>query len=154
MSVCLYVCMSVCLYVCLYVRMYTAATTLLEGAQDGATTHTPAGDLLAFHHREPADPRCTSVMWRLDCTEADRKRVQRVTNTAQNVTGCPLPSITTIYNAHCLSRARNISKDNTHPGFCLLLPSSRRFRSIPARTNRLRDSFFHKAVTVLNSNLH
>ena len=62
----------------------------------------------------------------------------------------------TIYNSRCLGRARSIIKDYTHPGYHLfnLLPSGRRYRAIPAKTNRLRDSFFPRAVTILNSNLH
>ena len=38
-----------------------AAATLPEGAHDGATKHSAAGDLQPFHHREPADLRCDSV---------------------------------------------------------------------------------------------
>jgi len=98
------------------------------------------------------------TVWHSSCTEADRRRLQRVTNTAQKIIGCPLPSLTAIYNSRCLSRARNILRDTTHPGSHLinLLPSGRCFRSIRARTNRVRDSFFPKAVTILNlhSDLH
>ena len=95
-------------------------------------------------------------VWHSSCTEADRKRLQRVASVAQKIIGCPLPSLSTIYGSSCLSRARGILKDTTHPGYHLfnLLPSGRRFRSIYARTNRLRDSFFPKAVTILNSVLH
>ncbi|KAK0134730.1 hypothetical protein N1851_029619 [Merluccius polli] len=94
-------------------------------------------------------------VWHSSCTE-EEKKLQRVANIAQKIIGCPLPSLSTIYNSRCLSRARNILKDTTHPGFHLfnLLPSGRRFRSIRARTNRLRDSFFPIAVTILNSNVH
>ncbi|CAG5946904.1 unnamed protein product [Menidia menidia] len=70
------------------------------------------------------------TVWHSSCTEAERKRLQRVTNTAQKIIGCPQPSLTAIYNSRCLSRARNILRDATHPGFHLfnLLPSGRRFR--------------------------
>lgn len=96
------------------------------------------------------------TVWHSSCTEADRKRLQRVVNNAQKIIGCSLSSMSAIYNSRCISRARNILKDTTHPGFHLfnLLPSGRRFRSIRARTNRLRDSFFPKAVTILNTTLH
>ena len=57
----------------------------------------------------------TYAVWRSSCTEANRKRMQRVANTTQKIIGCPLPSLTAIYNSRCLSRARNIWKDTTHP---------------------------------------
>ncbi len=47
-----------------------------------------------------------------------------------------------------------ILKDSTHPGnhlFCLL-PSGRRFRSMMAKTERLRRSFFPQAIRLLNTN--
>ena len=92
----------------------------------------------------------------ISCTQADRKRLQRVTNTAQNIIGCPLSPLSTIYNSRCLGRAKSIIKDYTHPGFHLfnLLPSGRRYRTISAKTNRPKDSFFPRAVTILNSSLH
>lgn len=97
---------------------------------------------------------CITV-WYASCTEADRKAIQRVINTAQKIIGCPLPSLGDLYNSRCLNRARHITKDSSHPGSHLfqLLPSGRRYRCIRARTNRLRDSFFPRAVTTLNSNM-
>ena len=72
----------------------------------------------------------------------------------QEIIGCPLPSLPDIHHCCCLSRARKITKDSSHPVFHLfdLLPSVRRYRSIHAKTNRLGDSFFPHAVTILNSN--
>ena len=114
--------------------------------------------LLVTFYRSTIESLLTYAVsvWHSSCTVADRKRLQRVTNTAQKIIGNPLPSLTDIYNSRCLNRAKSIIKDTTHPGSHLfkLLPSGRRYRSIPARTNRLRDSFFPKAVTILNSNLH
>ena len=114
--------------------------------------------LLVTFYRSTIESLLTYAVsvWHSSCTETDRKRLQRVTNTAQKIIGCPLSPISTIYNSRCLNRARTILKDSTHPGFHFfnLLPSGRRFRSILAETNRLRDSFFPKAVTILNSNAH
>uniref|UniRef100_A0A3B3DDJ9 Reverse transcriptase domain-containing protein n=1 Tax=Oryzias melastigma TaxID=30732 RepID=A0A3B3DDJ9_ORYME len=95
----------------------------------------------------------TVSVWHSSCTVADRKRLQKVINTAQKIIGCSLPTMASIYTSRCLSRARNIKKDHTHPGHHLfkLLPSGRRYRAVPARTNRLRDSFFPRAVAVLNA---
>uniref|UniRef100_A0A3P8SN94 Uncharacterized protein n=1 Tax=Amphiprion percula TaxID=161767 RepID=A0A3P8SN94_AMPPE len=43
--------------------------------------------------------------------------------------------------------------DSSHPGSQLfdLLPSGRRYRCIKARTNRLKNSFFPRAITTLSS---
>ncbi len=59
-----------------------------------------------------------------------------------------------IYLKRCKSRAAKIIKDSNHPGnhlFCLL-PSGRRFRSMMAKTERLRKSFFPQAIRLLNTN--
>ena len=52
--------------------------------------------------------------------------------------GCPLLSMTAIYNSRCLSRARKILKDTTYPSFLNLLPSGRHLKFIRTRTNWLR----------------
>jgi len=58
-----------------------------------------------------------------------------------------------IYLKRCKSRAAKILKDSNHPGnhlFCLL-PSGNRFRSMMAKTERLRRSFFPQAIRLLNT---
>ena len=89
---------------------------------------------------------CITV-WFYHCTEADRRRLQRVVKTAQRIIGCPLPSLRDIHPSRCLSRAEAIIRDSTHPAHHLfdLLPSGRRYRSIRTRTDRLRNSFFPQA---------
>ncbi len=98
---------------------------------------------------------CITV-WYYSCTEAERKGIQRIINTAQRIIGCPLPSLKDLYNSRCLSRAQNIEKDHPHPGSHLfkLLPSGRCYRCIKSRTNRLKDSFFPRAIITLNTNKH
>ncbi|KAK0131715.1 hypothetical protein N1851_033501 [Merluccius polli] len=86
--------------------------------------HTAAGDLLPFHHREPADLRCVSV---------------GSTPAAQRPTGRDCRG--TIYDCRCLSRAGNILKDTTHHFHLFnLLPSGRRFRSstLPTSTSSMK----------------
>ncbi len=59
-----------------------------------------------------------------------------------------------IYLKRCKSRAAKILKDSNHSGnhlFCLL-PSGKRFRSMMAKTERLRRSFFPQAIRLLNTN--
>uniref|UniRef100_A0A3P9MQB6 Reverse transcriptase domain-containing protein n=1 Tax=Oryzias latipes TaxID=8090 RepID=A0A3P9MQB6_ORYLA len=90
--------------------------------------------------------------WYAGCSAADRKALQRVINTAQKITGSPLPSLEDIASSRYTSRARQIIKDSHHPNHHLfqLLPSGRRYRSHKARTNRLKNSFFPRAVNLLN----
>ncbi len=85
-----------------------------------------------------------------------RKGIQRINNTAQRIIGCPLPSLKHLYSSRCLSRAQNIEKDHSHPGSHLfkLLPSGRRYRCIKSRTNRLKNSFFLRAIITLNTHMH
>ncbi len=80
--------------------------------------------------------------------------LQRVVRLAERISGSALPSLQHIYLKRCRSRAAKILKDSTHPGnhlFCLL-PSGRRFRSMMAKTERLRKSFFPQAIRLLNTN--
>uniref|UniRef100_A0A3B3HAC9 Reverse transcriptase domain-containing protein n=1 Tax=Oryzias latipes TaxID=8090 RepID=A0A3B3HAC9_ORYLA len=98
---------------------------------------------------------CITV-WFGSCTAPDKKRLQRVVETAQTIIGCPLPTLTDIYSARCLTKAHNFIKDSSHPGSDLfnLMPSGWRYRGIRSKTNRLKNSFFPKAITILNSQMH
>uniref|UniRef100_A0A669AWP5 Reverse transcriptase domain-containing protein n=1 Tax=Oreochromis niloticus TaxID=8128 RepID=A0A669AWP5_ORENI len=92
-------------------------------------------------------------IWYTSCTVAQRKALQGVINTAQKITGCPLPMLEDLHNTRCLKKAQNIIKDTSHPGHSLfeLLPSGRRYRAISVRTNRLKHSFYQTAITRLNA---
>ncbi len=95
--------------------------------------------------------QCISV-WYNNATNQDCKALQRVVRLAERITGSALPSLQDIYLKRCKSRAAKI-KDSNHPGnhhFCLL-PSGKRFRSMMAKTERLRRSFFPQAIRLLNS---
>ncbi len=97
--------------------------------------------------------QCISV-WYNNATNQDCKALQRVVRLAERISGSALPSLQHIYLKRCRSRAAKIIKDSTHPGnhlFCLL-PSGRRFRSMMAKTERLRKSFFPQAIRFLNTN--
>ncbi len=97
--------------------------------------------------------QCISV-WYNNATNQDCKALQRVVRLAERISGSALPSLQDIYIKRCKSRAAKILKDSTHPGnhlFCLL-PSGKRFRSMMAKTERLRRSFFPQAIRLLNSN--
>ncbi len=96
--------------------------------------------------------QCISV-WYNNATNQDCKALQRVVRLAERISGSALPSLQHIYLKRCKSRAAKILKDSTHPGnhlFCLL-PSGRRFRSMMAKTERLRRSFFPQAISLINT---
>ncbi len=93
-------------------------------------------------------------MWYGNSSNQDCKALQRVVRLAERISGSALPSLQDIYLKRCKSRAVKIIKDSNHPGNRLfyLLPSGKRFRSMMAKTGRLRRSFFPQAIRLLNSN--
>ncbi len=113
----------------------TILKTLYSGAIEGVLT------------------QCISV-WCDNSLNQDCKALQRVMRLAERISGSALPSLQDIYLKRCKSRAAKILKDSNHPGnhiFCLL-PSGKRFRSMMAKTERLRRSFFPQAIRLLNTN--
>ncbi len=84
----------------------------------------------------------------------DYTALQTVVRLAEHISGSALPSLQDIYLKCCKSRAAKIIKDSNHPGnrLFILLPSGKRFRSMMAKTERLRRSFFPQAIRLLNSN--
>ncbi len=97
--------------------------------------------------------QCISV-WYGNASKQDCKALQRVVRLAEHISGSILPSLQDIYFKRCKSRAAKIIKDSNHPGNHLfrLLPSGKRFRSMMAKTERLRRSFFPQAIRLLNTN--
>ncbi len=92
-------------------------------------------------------------VWYSNATNQDCKALQRVVRLAERISGSALPSLQDIYLKRCKSRAVKIIKDSNHPGNHLffLLPSGKRFRSMMAKIERLRRSFFPQAIRLLNS---
>ncbi len=102
---------------------------------------------------ESVPTQCISV-WYGNVSNQDCKALQRVVRLAEHNSGSALPSLQDIYLKHCKSRAAKIIKDSNHPGNSLfiLLPSGKHFRSMIAKTERLRRSFLPQAIRLLNSN--
>lgn len=112
-------------------------------------------DLLVSFYRcsvESVLTYCICV-WFLSCTAAERNALQRVVNSAQKIIGCPLPSLQELYSSRCLKKAVKILKDPSHPGneHFVRLRSGRRFKTMYTRTNRLKFSFFPRAISALNA---
>lgn len=106
--------------------------------------------LLVNFYRSTIESTLTSciTVWYTSCTAAERKDLQRVVKAAQRIVGTELPNLDNIYKSRLQKKASSIIRDITHPGHSLFepLPSGRRFRSIKSRTNRLKNSFFPRAV--------
>ncbi len=96
--------------------------------------------------------QCISV-WYSNATNQDCKALQRVVRLAERISGSALPSLQDIYLKRCKSRAAKIIKDSNHPGnrLFITLPSGKRFRSMMAKPERLRRSFYPQAIRLLNS---
>ena len=93
--------------------------------------------------------------WYGNCSAHNRQALQRVVRAAQPITGGKLPALHDTYSTRCHRKAEKIIKDNNHPSHCLFTPlSSRRrgqYRCIKTETERLRNSFYPKAIRLLNS---
>jgi hypothetical protein len=65
--------------------------------------------------------------WYGNYSASDRKALQRVLRTAQNITGAKLPAIQDLYTRQCQRKAQQIVKDSNHPSHRLfsLLPHSK-----------------------------
>ncbi|KAK3544379.1 hypothetical protein QTP86_010142 [Hemibagrus guttatus] len=87
--------------------------------------------------------------WFGNCTMSDRKTLQRIVRTTENIIGVSLPSILDIYSTHCIRKVNSIVDDPTHPSHTLFthLPSGKKYRSIRAHTPRLLNSFFPQAIS-------
>jgi hypothetical protein len=74
---------------------------------------------------------------------------------AQRITGVKLPALQDTYNTQCHRKAIKIIKDINQPSHCLFtpLPSRRRgqYRCIKAGTERLKNSFYLKAIRLLKT---
>ncbi len=95
--------------------------------------------------------QCISV-WYGNSSKQDCKALQRVVRLAERISGSTLPSLQDIYLKRCKSRAAKIIKDSPGNHLFRLLPSGKRFRSMMAKTERLRRSFFPQAIRLLNTN--
>jgi hypothetical protein len=93
--------------------------------------------------------------WYCNCTALNRKALQKVVQSTQRITGGKLPAHQDTYSTRCHRKAKKIIKDNNYPNHCLFTPlSSRRrgqYRCIKAGPKRLKNSFYLKAIRLLNS---
>ena len=95
------------------------------------------------------------VCWFGNVSQKDKNKLQRVINISNKITALKQSSLTALCEKQVLRKANKIINDNTHNLYneYVLLPSSRRFRTIISKTNRMRDSFIPKSVQLLNDTL-
>ena len=81
-----------------------------------------------------------------------RTKLQRIVNISSKIIGFKQSSLTVLYEKQVLRKANKIINDNTHilHNEYVLLPSSRRFRTIVSKTTRKRHSFIPMYVRLLN----
>ncbi len=114
-------------------------------------SHQQSENFLFRDHRKCIDSVHLSVLWKQLQSRLQSLAESCALSWAYRWVCSPLSQ--DIYLKRCRSRAVKIIKDSNHPGNCLftLLPSGKRFRSLMAKTERLR-SFFLQAIRLLNSN--
>ncbi|KAI2648710.1 putative RNA-directed DNA polymerase from transposon BS [Labeo rohita] len=97
---------------------------------------------------------CTSItVWFGSATKSDTRRLQRTVRTAERIIGAPLPTLQELYTSRVRKRAQKITLDPSHPCHPLfeLLSSGRRYRATNTRTTRHKNSFFPRAIYLMNS---
>ncbi len=111
--------------------------------------HQHPHELLQVHHRELADGLHHGNYRNYSA----HKSLKRVAEAAKNIIGNRLPAIQDISHRRCLRKTHSIIKDHNHPAHRLfsLLLSGRQYKSMAARTTRLKDSFYHQAIRLFNS---
>ncbi len=97
---------------------------------------------------------CTSItVWFSSATKSVLRRLRRVVRTAERIIGTTLPALQELYSSRESKRAGKITLDPSHPVHSLfeLLPSGRRYRALSTRTTRHRNSFFPRAIQLMNT---
>ncbi len=92
-------------------------------------------------------------MWYNNATNQDCKALQRVVRLAERISGSTLPSLQGIYLNAAEAELLKSPKTQTTPGnhLFILLPSGRRYRSMLAKTERLKRKFLPPGHQAPNS---
>ena len=107
--------------------------------------------ILRRFYRCPILTVCITA-WYGNCSDSERKALQRVVRTAQYITGAKVPAIQDLHTRQCQRKALKMFKDSSHPSYRLfsLLPHGKGYRSAKSRSKML-NSFFPQALNLLNS---
>ncbi len=97
---------------------------------------------------------CTSkTVWFSSATKSDLRRLRRVVRTAERIIGTTLPTLQVLYSSRMSKGAGEITLDPSQPAHSLfeLLPSGRCYRALSTRMTRHRNSFFPRAIHLMNT---
>lgn len=88
------------------------------------------------------------TVWYSSLDTHSRNKLQRIVNKASKIISTPLPSIESLNLKRSMSRVKKIISDPSHPAHHIfhLLPSERRYSSLPAKTSRFKNSFYPHAI--------
>lgn len=112
--------------------------------------------LKSFHSGAIESSLTQNIMaWFGNSYDQNRKALHRVIWAAEQCCRSALPFLQDNFNRRCRSRAVNIFKDSSHPANRLLqlLKSGKTLRSIMAKTERKRRSFYPSAGRLLNEDM-
>ena len=92
------------------------------------------------------------ICWFGNVSQKDKNNLQRIVNISSKVTGVTQSTLTALYERQVVNKATRILADDTHVLLAdyILLPSSRRFRTVTCKTNRKRFSFVPMSIRLLN----
>ena len=92
------------------------------------------------------------ICWLGNGSQKDKNNLLRIVNISSKVTGVTQSTLTALYEKQVVNKATRILADDTHMLHAdyILLPSSRRFRTVTCKTNRRRLSFIHMSIRLLN----
>ena len=90
--------------------------------------------------------------WFGSTSQQNRDDLHRVVRSASKIIGCEVPTLQDLYDARLIRKATSILNDETHPAHTIFqpLPSGKRFRTIYAKTERARNTFFYRAVKAVS----
>lgn len=80
------------------------------------------------------------------------KKLQRIMDAAQSITEISLPTVDSTQISHCLDRAANIFKDNSHAGLSRFYPLllGRKYKILKTHITRFNNNFFPTIIRPLN----
>ena len=113
----------------------------------------PTGTLLVFYKSCIQSVLTFSfICWFGNVSQKDKNSLQRIVNISSKVTGVTQSTLTALYEKQVVNKATRILADDKHVLHAdyILLPSSRRFRTVTCKTNRKRFSFVPMSIRLLN----
>ena len=105
-----------------------------------------------FYHSVIESILCFGISVRFGATASrDKARLECIVRQASHIGGCNFSSIASLYDTQLCRRAGKISVGSCHPANHLfeLLPSSRSYRAIEAKTHWCRLRFLPEAIWVM-----